>query len=113
LLFGNGDRHFTAEQLFQEALEQKYPPSFATIYNTLHQFAAHGLVREIALYGSRLWYDTKTGPHYHFYIEDRDELIDIPEQMIPDLNIIAPEGLKITGVDVVVRVKSLPEGYSA
>ena len=30
LLFGNGDRHFTAEQLFQEALEQKYPPSFAT-----------------------------------------------------------------------------------
>jgi len=113
LLFANGDRHFTAEQLFQEALSQKYPPSFATIYNTLHQFAAHGLVREIALYGSRLWYDTKTGPHFHFYIEDRDELIDIPEQMIPELNITAPDGLHITGVDVVVRVKSLPEGCAA
>ena len=110
LLFSNGDRHFTAEQLFQEALSQKYPPSFATIYNTLHQFAAHGLVREIALYGSRLWYDTKTGPHYHFYIEDRDELVDIPEHLIPDFSLCAPDGLQITGVDVVVRVKSLPEG---
>jgi hypothetical protein len=33
--------------------------------------------------------------------------------MIPELNITAPDGLHITGVDVVVRVKSLPEGCAA
>ncbi len=106
LLFVNGDRHVTAELLYQEARAEKHPPSFATIYNTLHQFAEHGLVREIALYGSKLWYDTKTGPHFHFYYEDRDELVDMPDEMIPLFNIAAPPGAHITGVDVVVRVKS-------
>ena len=106
LLFGNGDRHVTAELLFQEARAKKHPPSFATIYNTLHQFAEHGLVREIALYGSKLWYDTKTGPHFHFYFEDQDELVDIPDDMIPLFSIAAPPGTEITGIDVVVRLKS-------
>ncbi len=105
LLFGNGDRHITAETLYQEARVQRHPPSFATIYNTLHQFAEHGLVREIALYGSKLWYDTKTGPHFHFYFEDRDELVDIPDELIPLFNISPPDGTVITGVDVVVRLK--------
>ena len=105
LLFANGDRHVTAETLYHEARAQRYPPSFATIYNTLHQFAETGLVREIALYGSKLWYDTKTGPHFHFYFEDRDELVDIPDELIPLLNISPPGGTVITGVDVVVRIK--------
>ena len=106
LLFGNGDRHVTAELLFQEARAEKHPPSFATIYNTLHQFAEHGLVREIALYGSKLWYDTKTGPHFHFYFEDRDELVDIPDELIPLFSIATPPGTEIVGIDVVVRLKS-------
>ncbi len=105
LLFGNGDRHVTAEALYQEARVQRHPPSFATIYNTLHQFAEHGLVREIALYGSKLWYDTKTGPHYHFYYEDRDELVDIPDELIPLFSIEPPAGTEIAGVDVVIRLK--------
>ena len=53
LLFAKGDRHLTAEALFAEAREQRYPPSLATIYNALRDFAAHGLVREIALYGAK------------------------------------------------------------
>lgn len=95
----------TAEALYLEARAQRHPPSFATIYNTLHQFAEHGLVREIALYGSKLWYDTKTGPHYHFYYEDRDELVDIPDELIPLFHIPAPDGAEIAGVDVVIRLK--------
>ncbi len=83
LLFAKGDRHLTAETLFAEAREHRYPPSLATIYNALRDFASHGLVREIALYGAKTWYDTKTGPHFHFYLEERDELFDIPEEFIP------------------------------
>lgn len=104
LLFAKGDRHLTAETLFAEARSNRYPPSLATIYNALRDFAAHGLVREIALYGAKTWYDTKIGPHYHFYLEERDELFDIPEKYIPMLNIPAPEGTDIVGVDVVIRL---------
>ncbi|HMN72871.1 MAG TPA: Fur family transcriptional regulator [Rhodoblastus sp.] len=104
LLFAKGDRHLTAETLFAEAREQRYPPSLATIYNALRDFAAHGLVREIALYGAKTWYDTKIGPHFHFYLEDRDELFDIPEQYIPLMNVPAPDGTEIVGVDVVIRL---------
>jgi Fur family iron response transcriptional regulator len=107
LLFNNGDRHLTAEQLFDEAKCLSHPPSLATVYNTLHQFAEHGLVREIALYGAKVWYDTKTGPHFHFYQQDSDELYDMPEELIPHVNIVAPEGMQIAAIDVVVRLKPL------
>ena len=35
LLFAKGDRHVTAEALYAEASVIPYPPSLATIYNTL------------------------------------------------------------------------------
>lgn len=104
LLFGKGDRHLTAEMLYAEASALKYPPSLATIYNVLRDFAAHGLVREIALYGSKLWFDTKVGPHFHYYVEGREELSDIPEAAIPSMEITPPPGMRIVGVDVVVRL---------
>ena len=40
LLFGKGDRHVTAETLYEEAVAMKVPVSLATVYNTLHQFTA-------------------------------------------------------------------------
>ena len=107
LLFGKGDRHVTAEKLFDEVRAGKVHMSLATVYNTLHQFSEAGLLREIALYGSTVWYDTNTGPHYHFYIADRDELVDIPDALVGSLALPpAPDGMEILGVDMIVRVKS-------
>jgi Fur family iron response transcriptional regulator len=113
LLFGKGDRHVTAETLFGEASGLPYPPSLATIYNTLRDFAGSGLVREIALYGGKVWFDTKIGPHFHFYLEDREELIDMPEELIPQFNIPAPAGTRIAGIDVVIKLERLPEASSS
>ena len=112
LLFAKGDRHVTAEALYAEASVIPYPPSLATIYNTLRDFADKGLVREIALYGGKVWFDTQTGPHFHFYLEDREELFDIPESLIPTFNIPAPVGMRIAGIDVVIKLERLPEGMS-
>ncbi len=112
LLFAKGDRHVTAEALYAEASVIPYPPSLATIYNTLRDFADKGLVREIALYGGKVWFDTQTGPHFHFYLEDREELFDIPESLIPTFNIPAPAGMRIAGIDVVIKLERLPEGMS-
>ena len=107
LLFAKGDSHLTAEMLYAEAKNTRYPPSLATIYNALRDFAACGLVREIALYGSRTWYDTKSGPHFHYFLEERNELFDIPEEHVPNLNVPAPPGMRIAGVDVVIRLEPI------
>jgi Fur family iron response transcriptional regulator len=107
LLFAKGDRHLTAEMLYDEARVTRYPPTLSTIYNALRDFADSGLIREIALYGSRTWYDTKTGPHFHYYLQAQDALLDIPEHCIPDFNIEAPEGMRVAGVDVVIRLEPI------
>jgi Fur family iron response transcriptional regulator len=104
LLFVAGDRHVTVDQLFAEAKSLRMPLSRATVYNTLHQFVAAGLVREIALYGSKVWYDTKTGSHCHYFDEDHAVLFDMPVDLTPQLKLEPPKGKKIVGVDIIVRL---------
>ncbi len=107
LLFQSGDRHVCAEILHEEAVEQQIPVSLATVYNTLNQFRDAGLLREVALVGTRVYFDTNMSDHQHFYLEESDELLDIPSNHTIKLNGLpeAPEGMEIAGVDVVVRVR--------
>ena len=51
LLFAKGDRHLSAEELHEEALNAGVAVSLATVYNTLHQFTEAGLLRILALIG--------------------------------------------------------------
>jgi Fur family transcriptional regulator, iron response regulator len=104
-IFGAGDRHFTAEMIYQETRSIRFAPTRGTIYNTLNEFARRGLLREIALYDAKVWYDTKTGPHFHFYFEDTDELSDIPDYELPEIEISPPEGMRVAAIDVIVRLK--------
>lgn len=110
LLFNSGDRHVTADILFEEVRNIKFPMSLATVYNTLTQFKAVGLLREIANYGGKTWFDTNTGPHYHFFDEEERCMFDIPdgELGIPETP-TAPDGMEIVGVDIVVRVRPAKE----
>ena len=106
LLFGKGDRHLTAEMLYEEAVRAKVPVSLATIYNTLHQFTDVGLLRPVAVDGAKAYFDTNVSNHHHFFIEGEDELLDIPEtEVIMGEALTAPEGFEIARVDVVVRLR--------
>lgn len=108
LLFGRGHRHLSAETLQQEALLAHVPVSLATIYNTLHQFTGVGLLREVAVDGSRTYFDTNTSDHHHFFIEDDNEVVDIPAGKIGSVRVPeAPPGFAISRVDVVVRLRRL------
>ena len=51
ILFAKGDRHLTAEMLFDEATRSRIPVSLATVYNTLHQFTEAGLLRQLVVDG--------------------------------------------------------------
>jgi Fur family iron response transcriptional regulator len=106
LLFGKGDRHLSAEMLYEEASRAKVPVSLATIYNTLHQFTEVGLLRQIGVDGSKAYFDTNVTEHHHFFLEDADAIIDIPDAAVTfDKTPTAPEGYEIARVDVVVRLR--------
>jgi Fur family iron response transcriptional regulator len=105
LLFESGDRHVTAEQLHGEAADAGIRVSLATVYNTLHQFKRAGLLRELAINGAKAYFDTNTSNHNHFLLESSGELMDIPGDAIRVEGLPEPpEGMKITHVDVVVRL---------
>lgn len=105
LLFENGDRHMTAEQLHGEALGSNVRVSLATVYNTLHQFTDAGLLREIVVDAGRSYFDTNTSNHHHFFYEKSGRLEDIPGEMVVVARVPeAPMGTSISRVDVVVRV---------
>ena len=109
LLFSGKDRHVTAERLYEEAKAASLPVSLATVYNTLHQFTAAGLLREIAMDGARVYFDTNVSNHHHFLIEDTGELQDIPAATVSLGNLpLPPEGLRVDRVDVVVRLRRDP-----
>jgi Fur family transcriptional regulator, iron response regulator len=106
LLFGKGDRHVTAELLFEEACTAKVPVSLATIYNTLHQFTRAGLLRQVAVDGSKSYFDTNASDHHHFFVEGENALLDIPAtEALMDKLPSPPAGYKIARVDVIVRLK--------
>lgn len=105
LLFTGEDRHVTAEQLHVEVVAQGEHVSLATVYNTLHQFKRAGLVRELAIEGSKAYFDTNTSNHNHFLLEPEGKLMDIDGDAITVSGLPQPpEGMKITHIDVVVRL---------
>ena len=106
LLFEQGDRHVTAEQLHGEAVEAAVRVSLATVYNTLHQFTDVGLLRQVAVDGSKTYFDTNTTAHHHFFVEGDNALVDIPgaEEIVSNMP-AAPAGYEIARIDVVVRLR--------
>jgi Fur family iron response transcriptional regulator len=105
ILFGRGHRHVAAESLHAEAEGAGVRVSLATVYNTLHQFTQAGLLREIAVDGGRAYFDTNTSDHHHFLVEGEGRLIDFGGQVGIDPLPEPPEGMEITSVDIVVRVR--------
>lgn len=106
LLFGKGDRHVSAEMLYDEAMRARVPVSLATVYNTLHQFTEAGLLREIAVDGSKAYFDTNLSDHHHFIVEGETTVFDIPGPHVAvDKLPEPPPGYEVARVDVVVRLR--------
>jgi Fur family iron response transcriptional regulator len=110
LLFGDGDRHVTAEQLHAESASANMRVSLATVYNTLNQFSEVGLLREVVVDSGRSYFDTNTTDHHHFFHEETANLQDIAGDAIAVGAIPKPpSGTRIERVDIIVRVKNTGE----
>jgi len=111
LLFENGDRHISAEELFEEVKKEDRKISLATVYNTLKQFKNLGILKELVVDQNKSIYCTNHESHYHLFIEDEGKIIDIPQKNI-DLNIPEiPACLSLHNIDIIVRVRTLKDKY--
>ena len=105
ILFGGEHRHVSAEQLLAEANLSKVNVSLATVYNTLNQFTAAGLLREVVVEAGKSYFDTNTSDHHHFFVESTGRLEDIPADRLMVQNLpAAPAGTRVARVDVIVRL---------
>jgi Fur family iron response transcriptional regulator len=100
-------RHLSADRLSAILLEQGASVSKATVYNTLKLLCAKGLAKAVIVDPNRVFYDSTTGPHHHFYNVDSGELTDIPAEHVSfsDLPRL-PQGTWREGVEVIVRVRN-------
>jgi Fur family iron response transcriptional regulator len=58
------------------------------------------------LTGTKTYFDTNTSNHHHFFLEDRNEFLDIVSaDVLVGSAPQAPEGFEIARIDVMVRLR--------
>ncbi len=104
LLF-TGDKHVTADQVYDHVRSKKLNVSRATVYNTLNLFTERGLLREVYLDSTRAFFDTNLRPHFHLFYVDSGELVDVEDDELTGFFVgRLPQGVRFQDLDVVVRV---------
>ena len=103
-LFDGTDKHVTAESLSTELAKRKHIISLATIYNTLHDFYENGLLKKLTLSADRVYFDTNTDDHHHFYSEKEQFLIDLNKKIKVNGLPKTPKNKKINKIEVIVHL---------
>ena len=111
LFFDGVDRHVTADDVAVLARNAGVRVSLATVYNTLNQFVAAGMMKRITLDTDRTYFDTNVSDHHHLFFEDGGRLHDIPGHSVrveglPEI----PEGAEVSSIEVIVRMKNAGTG---
>jgi Fur family iron response transcriptional regulator len=99
--------HYSADQVLRQVNTGDSHVSKATVYNTLGLFARTGLVREVIVDPTRVFYDPNTQHHHHFYNMDTGELIDIEQEQLDVSDLPEPPaGTVADGVEVIIRIRN-------
>ena len=103
----SASQHLSAEQILERLGRAGAAGSKATVYNTLALLAERGLIRELTVDSTRVFYDSNVAPHHHFYNVDDGSIVDVDAAELPLVKLPAPPaGAEIVGVDVVIRVRT-------
>jgi Fur family iron response transcriptional regulator len=99
-------QHLSAEQILVMVNAENSVVSKATVYNTLGLFASKGLINEVIVDPTKVFYDSNTSGHHHFYNVDSGELIDVDSNAINLDNLPPlPEGTRAEAIDVIIRLR--------
>lgn len=98
--------HLSADQVMACVNTRHSETSKATVYNTLKLFIEKGLVREVIVDPSKVFFDPNPTPHHHIYEVDSGKLSDIDAEHVqisglPPL----PDDMVTEGIDLIVRVR--------
>lgn len=98
--------HMSADQIMAAVNVRHSETSKATVYNTLRLFLEKGLVREVIVDPTRVFYDPTTTPHHHFFNTVTGELTDIPaDDLVVQGMPHPPAGMLAESIDVIVRIR--------
>jgi Fur family iron response transcriptional regulator len=101
--------HLSADQVLALVNGHHAETSKATVYNTLKLFVEKGLVREVIVDPSKVFYDPNTAPHHHFFDVETGEITDISANSVAVTGLPPlPPGKVAEGLDIIVRVRRAP-----
>ena len=105
ILFSNGDRHFTAEEIRRLVINEGTKISLATIYNNLHNMVDVGLLKKRQVDNARAYFDNNVTNHYHLFDEENKTLIDIPSSSIKFSKLPKiPKNKKIKNINLIINL---------
>ena len=105
ILFKEGNKHFSAEDVYKEVGKDGLKISLATIYNCLNQFTTHGILKMVKVSSDKVYFDTNLESHHHFFCKSSGELTDIDSKKVyiskfPKI----PKGKKLNSIEVIVNI---------
>ncbi len=106
LLFDGIDKHVTAEYLYRELKNDDQKISLATVYNILHDFSKNKLLKKVTIDPEKVYFDTNTEPHHHFYSDNEKLLVDISkDKVLIERLPKAPKGKSISNVELIIHLE--------
>ena len=105
ILFKNGNKHFSVEEVYNLVDKEGIRISLATIYNCLNQFTAKGILKMVRTSSDKVYFDTNLTDHQHFFCKTTGRLTDIDSKKIKISKLPKiPDGKKLKSIEVVVNI---------
>jgi len=99
--------HMSADEVFTKVESMGSTVSRATVYNTLSLMVERGILAQVIVDPTRVFYDSNTSAHHHVFDTDTGRLTDVSPGEVNIGRLPAlPEGKRLAGVDVIIRVTS-------
>jgi len=100
-------QHLSADQVLAAVRGRGEQVSKATIYNTLGLFTRNGLLREVCVDNSKIFYDSTIRPHHHIYNIETGVLQDLDSDCVTlDKLPRLPAGTVVDGVEIIIKVRA-------
>ena len=104
--------HPTADEVFVRVKSELPGISLATVYNCLETLVQCDLVRAVNFERAPTRYCPNLRPHAHFHDEQtgRTHDIDLPAEILANLNELLPQGFDAKSVEITFRGKTSKQG---